>query len=113
MFEVKLIMPWMDKGDKKNNRIYTEIVDEAESTPGMSSQLTRFRRDCQSDLDEILDLLYDTDRNYSTEFAKHRIEECFKMHGFRLSGFYSSSCVNQEKLVVEPKMEIEPLEGDL
>lgn len=109
MFEVKLIMPWMDKGDKKN-RIYTEVVDEAESTPGMSSQLTRFSSECQRDLEEILVLLYDTDQNYSTEFAKHRIDECLKMHGFRLSGFHCPNQVNKEKLVVEPKMEIESLE---
>lgn len=110
MFEVKLIMPWMDKGNKKNNHIYTEIVDEAESTPGMSSQLTRFSSECQSDLEEILNEKHDGDPKKNTEYMKERIEECLKMHGFRLSGFHCPNQVDKEKSVVELKIEVEPLE---
>lgn len=110
MFEVKMIFPWQ-QGLSYHEPIKTQIVDEDESTPSLSSQITRYHEECQAGVEKILN-----DKSNGTrgcDAVKKEIDDFLRQHGFYFYGFNVTHEVKDGTLKFDMRIIVETLESEL
>lgn len=82
MFEVRILFPWRLKNPSPDEKIKLEIIDEAEGTPGMSRQFTRFRQEAQPIVERVLNS--EESNRADRKKLQDLVNEALKGHNFRM-----------------------------